>query len=190
MLILLLVFSDEAIFTLDGTVNRQNSRYISRNSESAVDDGGHTQFTEKINVWLGIVGNRILGPYFTQGTLTLLYTNVDGFVILLIVCDFSTRSTAIRGYLNFSWTLDWTTRDNEWPAGLPDLTSLDYYIWDYLKSKIHFNRSVNTKTLKKRTQNEFSSSISTAISTASSSIPSITAITFGNYNAYSCMYMS
>ncbi|KAJ8961167.1 hypothetical protein NQ318_008848 [Aromia moschata] len=30
----------------------------------------NTQYTEKVNVWAGIINSQIMGPYFFDGTLT------------------------------------------------------------------------------------------------------------------------
>jgi len=53
-----IVFSDEATFMLDGSVNRHNMR------ESK------SQYPQKLNVWAAIVGEHIIGPFFIDGNLT------------------------------------------------------------------------------------------------------------------------
>ncbi|KAJ8953826.1 hypothetical protein NQ318_006676 [Aromia moschata] len=64
-----IVFSDEATFYLDGTVNRQNYRYWSpENPHWKMET--RSQFPQNVNVWAGIVGNRILGPFVIKGALT------------------------------------------------------------------------------------------------------------------------
>jgi len=50
-----------------------------------------------------------------------------------------------RRILNETFPLWWIGRRNrnergeDWPPRSPDLTSLDYYLWGYLKSKIYTN---------------------------------------------------
>lgn len=59
------LFSDEATFCLNGTVNRQNCRYWARENPHWMQEA-HTQYPQKINVWAGIIGDRIIGPFFLQ----------------------------------------------------------------------------------------------------------------------------
>ncbi|KAJ8934736.1 hypothetical protein NQ318_001557 [Aromia moschata] len=62
-------FSDEATFCLNGTVNHQNYRYRSRTNPHWIIEA-HIQHPQKLNVWAGIVTNRIIGPFFFEETLT------------------------------------------------------------------------------------------------------------------------
>ncbi|KAJ8936845.1 hypothetical protein NQ318_000582 [Aromia moschata] len=48
---------------LNGTVNRRNCRYWADVNPHWVMEA-HTQYPQKVNVWFGIVGNRVVGPYF------------------------------------------------------------------------------------------------------------------------------
>lgn len=63
-----IMFSDEATFVMNGNVNRHNCRYWSRNNPGWMREH-HTQYPEKLNVWAGIVGNKIIGPFFIEGNL-------------------------------------------------------------------------------------------------------------------------
>lgn len=58
-----IVFSDESTFCLNGFVNRHNCRYWSDQNPHWMIEG-HTQYPQKLNVWAGIVGGRIIGPFF------------------------------------------------------------------------------------------------------------------------------
>src|SRR5437588_198499 len=71
------LFSDESTFTLNGHVNRQNCRYRSNENPHWMREE-HTQYPEKVNVWAGIVGNHIVGPFFIDGNL-----NGDKYLELL-----------------------------------------------------------------------------------------------------------
>ncbi|KAJ8945321.1 hypothetical protein NQ318_009716 [Aromia moschata] len=53
-----ILFSDEATFFLNGHVNRQNTRYWSQENPHWMQEY-HTQHPQKVNVWAGIVRNRI-----------------------------------------------------------------------------------------------------------------------------------
>ncbi|KYN22267.1 hypothetical protein ALC57_05337 [Trachymyrmex cornetzi] len=60
-----MLFSDEATFGNRGGVNRHNYHYYS-------DQNPHWQRSQEfqrqwsINVWVGILGNNIIGPYFFE----------------------------------------------------------------------------------------------------------------------------
>ncbi|KAJ8960050.1 hypothetical protein NQ318_009489 [Aromia moschata] len=54
-----ILFSDEATFFLNGHVNRQNTRYWSQENPHWMQEY-HTQHPQKVNVWAGIVRNRII----------------------------------------------------------------------------------------------------------------------------------
>lgn len=58
-----ILFSDEATFYLNGVVNRHNYRYWSNDNPHWTVDA-HTQWPKKLNVWAGILGDHIIGPYF------------------------------------------------------------------------------------------------------------------------------
>ena len=63
-----IIFSDKATFVLNGHVNRQNCRYWATENPRWTQER-HTQHPQKVNVWAGIVKNRILGPYSFKGTI-------------------------------------------------------------------------------------------------------------------------
>ena len=64
-----IIFCNEALFDDNGYFNRQNCRYWSReNPHQAIQiryQGGN-----KLMVWVGIYGDRILGPYFIDSSVT------------------------------------------------------------------------------------------------------------------------
>lgn len=173
-----IVFSDEATFQLNGTVNRQNCRYWApKNPHWTME--ANTQFPQKLNVWSGIVNNRILGPFFIDGSLT-------GAKYLEMLRDHLVPSLAalypdandpdvphnllwyqqdgapahydnlVRNYLDQVFPNRWIGRRGfiEWPARSPDLTPLDFFLWGYLKSKVYFNRPASLEELKNRIRAE------------------------------------
>ncbi|KAJ8936038.1 hypothetical protein NQ318_015444 [Aromia moschata] len=62
------LFSDESTFTLHGYVNHQNCRYWLRENHHWMREL-HTQNPEKVNVWAGLIGKNIIGPFFIDGNL-------------------------------------------------------------------------------------------------------------------------
>jgi hypothetical protein len=64
-----IMLSDESTFTINGKVNRQNCRYWAAANPHWMREN-HSQYPEKVNVWAGILNDRILGPIFIDGNLT------------------------------------------------------------------------------------------------------------------------
>jgi len=62
-----IVFSDEAIFELNGSVNRYNCRFWSNNPHWILEV--HTLYLQKLNVWAGMLNNILNGPFFIDGNL-------------------------------------------------------------------------------------------------------------------------
>ncbi|KAJ8956613.1 hypothetical protein NQ318_013966 [Aromia moschata] len=69
-----LIFCNESTFTLNGIVNRQKYRYWADVNPHWVMEahtntwmGNGNTCPQKVNVWAGIVGNRVVGPYFFEG---------------------------------------------------------------------------------------------------------------------------
>ncbi|KAJ8946457.1 hypothetical protein NQ318_014445 [Aromia moschata] len=83
------LFTIESTFTLHGHVNRQNCRYWSRENPHWMREL-HTQNPEKVNVWGGIIGENIIGPFFIDGNLNgkliiaLLQNNVVPTKLVLL----------------------------------------------------------------------------------------------------------
>jgi transposase len=149
-----IVFTDEATFMLNGSLNRHNCRYWADQNPHWMRET-HTQHPQKVNVWAGIIGNRLVGPFFIEGNL-----NVEMYLHMLqneIVPAINNevgpllRNTwfqqdgapphfglAVRNYLNNTFPNRWIGRRGpiEWPARSPDLTPLDYFLWGHLKNKV------------------------------------------------------
>lgn len=141
-------FSDESTFHLTGYVNRHNCRYWCEENpnERSV---AHTQRPLKSNVWAGILGNEIIGPFFIDGNLdapkyiimlhnqivpamrvsaarenipwTNVYFQQDGAPAHYAVLT--------RQYLDFVFPNRWIGRlgPMAWPPRSPDLTPLDFF---------------------------------------------------------------
>lgn len=176
-----IVFSDEATFCLNGTVNKQNCRYWAVENPHWMMEA-NTQYPQKVNVWAGIVGNRIIGPHFFVGTLGgeqyldfLQFELIPALAVLFpnaqdpdspnpgiwLQQDGAPPHYArlVREYLEQIFPNRWIGRRGpiEWPPRSPDLTPLDYFLWGYLKSKIYFNRPENIEALKERIRQEIRS---------------------------------
>ena len=64
-----IIFMDEATFTQNNEPNLQNCRIWARENPRNVLHT-RTQYPQKINVWVGLLGHHIIGPFFLQENLT------------------------------------------------------------------------------------------------------------------------
>ncbi|KAJ8914917.1 hypothetical protein NQ315_016071, partial [Exocentrus adspersus] len=64
----LIIFSNEASFQLNGNVNRHKFRYWSDENPHWMLEK-HTQHPQKLNIWAGLFGDQIIGPFFINGNL-------------------------------------------------------------------------------------------------------------------------
>lgn len=150
-------FSDESTFHLNGYVNRHNCRYWCQENPHEYREA-HTQRPQKRNVWAGILGNEIIGPFFIED-------NLDGAKYLLMLHNEivpAMKASAIRqnipwadvyfqqdgapahfmrmvrDYLDLVFPNRWIGRGGPicWPPRSPDLTPLDFFLWGFLKDKV------------------------------------------------------
>lgn len=171
-------FTDEASFFLNGFVNKHNCRYWD-NINPHIFREEHTQYPQKINVWAGILGNKIIGPIFMEENLTgELYLDLlenvinpliteslenqidqDGNLLLDEENLFFQQDGApphyalpVRNWLNETFPDKWIGRRGaiEWPARSPDLTPLDFFLWGHLKSVVYKTQPRDIPELRRR----------------------------------------
>lgn len=143
------LFSDEATFHKNGTVNRHNMHYYATENPHFVRCMNHQQ-RWSLNVWGGILGKRVIGPYFLDGHLTgRKYVRFlrHEFSNLLDEVPYGTRlrmwlqqdgapphfKTEVREYLNDHFNQKWIGRGGPvaWPPRSPDLTKMDFFMGVY-----------------------------------------------------------
>lgn len=169
-----ILFSDEATFCLNGVVNRHNYRFWSQENPHWIHEA-HTQYPQKVNVWAGIINNRILGPYFFENNLTaeryLDFLSFDLFPSLAVIFPNADNpdiphdriwfqqdgapphfGVNVRRYLDDIFPDRWIGRRGaiEWPPRSPDLTPLDYFLWGYVKERVYQNKPDNIDALKEK----------------------------------------
>lgn len=151
----MVLFSDESTFHKNGHVNRHNMHYYS-------DENPHimrqvdAQHRWSVNVWAGILGERIIGPYFFGGSLTgAMYLNFlqNDLPELLENVPLHTRRNLwiqhdgapphfcvpVRDFLNQHYPNRWIGRGGPipWPPRSPDLTKPDYFLWGFVKNIVY-----------------------------------------------------
>lgn len=120
-----------------------------------------------VNVWCGILGDRLIGPYFFEGhwtglrylhflrqELPLLLEDVplhDRLTMWLQQDGAPPHSTlAVRNHLNEELPGKWIGRGGpvSWPARSPDLTPLDFFLWGHLKHTVYTQAPENPDQLR------------------------------------------
>ena len=156
-----IMFSDEALFYLNGNVHHHAFRYWSQKNPRWML-GTKKLNSPRIMVWCGIWRGQIVGPFFFQGTVTaesylhMLETFLWPFLENVPVqhrqnmwyqCDGASAHFAliVRDWMNRTFGQRWIGRGGpiEWPARSPDLTPLDYFLWGYVKCCVFRTQPVN-----------------------------------------------
>lgn len=149
------LFTDECTFTRDGTFNTHNShQWADVNPHASSTHAYQRRFS--INVWAGIIGDHLLGPYllperldgkkyltFLQQVLPEMMTDVPPRIrrVMWFQQDGAPAHFApeVRNYLNATFPNQWIGRGGPvpWPARSPDLSCLDFFLWGHLKSLMY-----------------------------------------------------
>jgi transposase len=156
-----ILFSDEAIFYLNGHVNRHNMRYWSDSNPHWVSDT-NAQGDKRVMVWCGILGDQVIGPYFFDQSvngstyLQLLENKIWPQIRHLNQIYFQQDGAPahyhkeVRAWLDNKMPGRWIGRrgPTEWPPRSPDLTIPDFFLWGYLKSRVYDSRPRTIEDLK------------------------------------------
>ena len=167
-----IIFTDEATLTLNNEPNLQNCRIWARENPRNVLHT-RTQYPQKINVWVGLLGHHIIGPFFLQENLTggrflqLLQEEIAPAVTEVTREDQEIwfqmdgcpahNSHSVREFLNesFNYNVIGPNYAINWPARSADLSPNDFFLWGYLKSKVYSGQTFqNLEQLKNCIQTE------------------------------------
>lgn len=169
------LFTDEATFHKNGYVNRHNFHYYDTQNPHIIRPANF-QNRWSLNVWGGIVGSCILGPYFFDGNvngeeyLRFLRTDFQNFLENLPLNIIGRMwfqhdgapahySHQVREYLDqdHQFQNKWIGRGGPvpWPARSPDLTKLDFFLWGYVKELVYQTVPTTKEDMKIRIRNAF-----------------------------------
>jgi len=150
-----ILYTDEAMFTREGIFNSRNNHYWSKENPHIIRQHA---FQERIavNVWAGMIGNQLIGPYFLPGRLdSELYldfllnrlfdllddVNLADLRLIHFQHDGAPPHFArsVREHLNETFGQRWIGRNGpiKWPPRSPDLTPLDFYLWGVCKDMVY-----------------------------------------------------
>ncbi|KAJ4448252.1 hypothetical protein ANN_10266 [Periplaneta americana] len=164
----LILFTDEAQFTRDGITNFHNQRvWAYENPRATVPS--HHQVRFSLNMWAGIIGDRLVGPHVLVNRFTgQAYTNFLKNTIPHVLEDTplinrqhihflydgapAHFSRTARRYLDRRFPDRWIGRSGPipWPPRSPDLNPLDLYLWGHLKSLVYLSPVPDLESLRKR----------------------------------------
>lgn len=149
------LFTDEASFTREGIFNNRTSHVWAAENPNAIFVAGH-QEKFSINVWAGIIGNFLVGPYILPNRLnspTYLVFLRDILPELMEDVPLLVRENMwfqhdgapahygniVRDYLNLTFPNSWIGRigPTPWPARSPDVTPLDFFLWGTMKQLVY-----------------------------------------------------
>lgn len=158
-----ILWSDEAIFKVNGRVNRHNCVYWA-------DENPQEILQREVNspgimVWAGVNVRGVIGPYFFEQSV-----NADSYLELLhelhvtLFMDerFAGRriifqqdgapahfALRVRNFLNKHFP-DWIGRNGRtaYPPRSPDLTLMDFSVWGLLKDRVFAHPIANVDDLK------------------------------------------
>ena len=150
-----ILFTDEASFTHDGI---NNSRNVHTWSHDNPHETSVTKFQRRfsVNVWCGLLGNKLIRPFVFDNNLTgntykgFLRNELPGLLkdIPLMIRSqmYFQRDGApphyiwhVTEYLNEYFPNCWLGHGGPLarPPRLPDLTTLDYYLWGHMKILVY-----------------------------------------------------
>lgn len=169
----MILWTDEAMFTRTGLYNAHNEHWWSFSNPHVIREHHH-QERFSVNVWAGMIGDRILGPHFITGSLTggtyldMLRGVIDRFledVPLAYLSGFYYQQDGapphyardVRDFLNGEYGNRWIGRGGPvaWPARSPDLTPCDFYLWGEIKRRVYLSEPENVDELKANVINAF-----------------------------------
>lgn len=162
------LFTDEASFSKVAIINFHNNHiWADENPHALVEAHHQEQFS--LNVWIGIIGNHLIGPHFLPPRLNgNTYTHFlrEELPMLLEDVPLAVRnemwfmhdgapahfSLMARQHLDEAFENRWIGRGGTqfWPARSPDLNPLDFATWGHLKSLVYQTPVQNAEDLRNR----------------------------------------
>jgi transposase len=160
------IWSDEAIFKMNGIVNRHNCTYWCKENpgitvSQALNAPG-------IMVWAGLMWDRIIGPFFfDDGKITSarylqmlqeeMWPSIENHPALprLVFQQDGAPphyGVIVRQFLDERFPQRWIGRQGpfSWPPRSPDLTPLDFWLWGYVKDEVYKEKPKSLVDLKER----------------------------------------
>lgn len=163
-----ILFTDEANFSRECITNFHNNHIWSDENPNAIVES-RFQHKFSLNVWVGIIGDFLIGPHFLPQRLdgnSYLNFIQNELPNLLQDIDLARRegmwfmhdgapahfALNVRHFLNDNYQNRWIGRGGPqpWPPRSPDLNPLDFFLWGHLKSLVYTTPVENVDNLRNR----------------------------------------
>jgi len=166
-----ILFTDEAQFTRNGINNLKHlHHWATENPHNTTEN--HFQQRFSVNVWCGLVNNKLIGPYVIEGNLNRVTYHaflLNELQILLEEVPLGTRTNLwfqhdgapphsareVAELLSqkFGQKVIANNGPVHWPARSPDLTPMDYFLWGWIKSQVYTTKRRSREELLQRIMN-------------------------------------
>lgn len=150
-----ILWMDEATFNRSGITNCRNlHKWTHENPRLKRASTFQVQF--KVNVWAGLIDDKLIGPVILPQTLNgeyFLHLLRDELPALLEDVPLAIRremfmqmdgcpahyAAEVRNFLNANYPNRWIGRLGPvgWPARSPDMTPLDFFLWGVMKQRVY-----------------------------------------------------
>lgn len=153
-----ILWTDESKFDKDGITNYHNAHFWAPKQDGNPNKkrvkGSQRRFN--LNVWMGIIDNYLIGPYFLPEHLNgEFYEDFLRNELPLLLEDLPLTlrrdmryqhdgcpahyRRGVRDWLDENYPNKWIGRGGPipWPARSPDLTPMDFYVWGHMKSIVY-----------------------------------------------------
>lgn len=166
-----ILWTDESKFNREGITNFHNLHYWAEDNPHVKRQ---TSFQRKfsVNVWMGVIGNNLIGPHFLPDYLNgesyeyflrnhlfellddVPLVNRQGMIYQHDGCPAHYRRT-IRELMDQWFPNRWIGRGGPipWPARSPDITPLDFHVWGHMKELVYVTEVPTREELINRIEN-------------------------------------
>ncbi|PSN54229.1 hypothetical protein C0J52_09258, partial [Blattella germanica] len=142
-----ILLNHESKFHICGFVYKNNCRIWADEQPNATYEW--TRDSPKVNVWLGLTQTRIYGPFMFQKP-TITGTSFLDMLQMSLVPQLQQDvyqqdralphfANVVLDFLNETFPGIWIGRGSQrmWAPSSPDLTSLEFFAWGYIKSLVY-----------------------------------------------------
>lgn len=151
-----ILWTDESNFSHEGITNLHNLHHWEKrgqNPHKKRQTSSQRKFS--VNVWAGVIGRNLVGPYFLperlngNNYLEFLQNDLPELVLPVLEEDVpivfqndgcpAHYQRTVREHLDNAFPNSWIGRAGPipWPARSPDLTPLDFYVWGRAKELVY-----------------------------------------------------
>lgn len=165
-----ILWTDEANFHRNGVFNKHNCHFWDNVNPRRIQQT-RCQIRFSTNVWIGVIEDQLLGPYFYNGTLTqnrylnFLETEFQEYLDNLPLAIRTQmwfqhdgapphNAQSVTNFLQLEFENRWIGNKGPhlWPPRSPDLSILDFFVWGFIKNKVYCTLSNTLEELRNKIQ--------------------------------------